>query len=84
MKRSSIFHRDNITLDAAVISIGSAMLAPADEAIPQGDRVDKCRGEYSSMSHRTDEDLTWVSPGLYLTGVAAGALTACCQLNPTF
>lgn len=36
---SSIFHRDNITLDAAVISIGSAVLGPlADEAIPQGGR----------------------------------------------
>lgn len=77
MKRSSIFHEDNITLDATVISIGSVVLAPADEAIPQDGRMDKCRGEYSSMSHRTDEDLTWVSPGLHLTGVAAGALTAC-------
>lgn len=84
MKRSSIFHRDNITLDAAVISIGSTVLASADEAIPQGGRVDKCRGEYSSMSRRTDEDLTWVSPGLHLTGVAAGVLTACRQLNLAF
>jgi len=78
MKRSSIFHEDNITLDATVISIGSVVLAPADEgpAIPRDGRVDKCRGEYSSMSRRTDEDLTWVSPGLHLTGVAAEALTA--------
>lgn len=54
-----------------MISIGAPRGARLDdEAIPQDGQVDECRGEYSSMSRRLDEDLTWASPGLHLTGVS--------------
>ena len=66
MKRSSIFHEDNITLDATVISIGSVVLASADEAIPQDGRVEisaegnisQCRTEPMKTSPESHLDFT--------------------------